>query len=84
MSAEAVATKRIEVNQPLESSIQIGLAALLVIGCLLIVKPFVPLLLWAIIITIASLSHVSKAGASSQGQERACGYACGHFCCWRC
>ena len=54
MSAEAVATKRIEVNQPLESSIQIGLAALLVIGCLLIMKPFVPLLLWAIIITIAS------------------------------
>jgi predicted PurR-regulated permease PerM len=54
MSTEAVAKKRIEVNQPLESSIQIGLAALLVIGCLLIVNPFVPLLLWAIIIAIAS------------------------------
>ncbi len=55
MSAEAVVTtKRIQVNQPLESSIQIGLAALLVVGCLLILKPFIPLLLWAIIITIAS------------------------------
>src|ERR1051326_5268991 len=43
-----------EVNQPLEISIQIGLAALLVIGCLLILRPFVPLIMWGIIIAIAS------------------------------
>ena len=54
MPAKAIAKGRVEVNQPLEATIQIGLAALLVIGCLLILKPFVPLLLWAIIITIAS------------------------------
>lgn len=43
-----------EVNAPLEVSIQIGLAALLVIGCLLILRPFVPLIMWGIIIAIAS------------------------------
>ena len=69
MSAEAVATKRIEVNQPLESSIQIGLAALLVIGCLLIVKPFVPLLLWAIIITIASYPTFLKLERALKGKR---------------
>ena len=41
-------------SKPLEASIQIGLAALLVIGCLMVLKPFLPLLMWAIIITIAS------------------------------
>lgn len=33
--------------QALEVSIQVGLAALLVVGCLMIVRPFLPLLLWA-------------------------------------
>ncbi len=69
MSAEAVATERIQVNQPLESSIQIGLAALLVVGCLLIVKPFVPLLLWAIIITIASYPTFLKLERMLKGRR---------------
>jgi predicted PurR-regulated permease PerM len=46
--------QRIQLNQALESSIQIGLAALLVIGCLLILRPFIPLIMWGIIIAIAS------------------------------
>ena len=69
MSTEAVAKKRMEINQPLESSIQIGLAALLVIGCLLIVKPFVPLLLWAIIITIASYPTFLKLERALKGKR---------------
>ena len=54
MSDEPVTTQKLEVNQPLETFIQIGLAALLVIGCLIIIKPFVPLIIWGIIIAIAS------------------------------
>lgn len=54
MTTEAVAKQKSQTNQPLETSIQIGLAALLVIGCLLILRPFVPLLMWGIIIAIAS------------------------------
>ena len=54
MTTEAVAKREVPENKPLEASIQIGLAALLVIGCLMVLKPFIPLLMWAIIITIAS------------------------------
>jgi predicted PurR-regulated permease PerM len=46
--------RRVLVNQALEISIQIGLFALLVIGCLLILRPFIPLIIWGIIIAIAS------------------------------
>jgi len=47
-------------NQPFETSIRIGLAALLLIGCLLILRPFVPLIMWGIIIAIASYPTFSK------------------------
>ena len=46
--------RKIQLNDALEISIQIGLAALLVVGCLLILRPFIPLILWGIIIAIAS------------------------------
>jgi predicted PurR-regulated permease PerM len=42
------------VSQALEASINIGLAALLAASCLLILKPFVPLIAWGIIIAVAS------------------------------
>ena len=42
------------VSRALEASINIGLAALLAASCLLIVKPFVPLIAWGIIIAVAS------------------------------
>lgn len=55
MTTEAAAKQGSQTtNQPLETSIQIGLAALLVMGCLLILRPFVPLVMWGIIIAIAS------------------------------
>lgn len=41
-------------SRALEASINIGLAALLAASCLLIVKPFVPLIAWGIIIAVAS------------------------------
>ncbi len=69
MSPEAATNEKIQVNQPLESSIQIGLAAVLVIGCLLILKPFVPLLLWAIIITIASYPTFLKLERALKGKR---------------
>jgi predicted PurR-regulated permease PerM len=47
-------------NQPLETSIRIGLAALLLVGCLLILRPFVPLIMWGIIIAIASYPTFSR------------------------
>src|SRR6516165_10591061 len=46
--------RKIQLNDALEISIQIVLAALLVVGCLLILRPFIPLILWGIIIAIAS------------------------------
>ncbi len=54
MATEGVAKQKSQFNQPLENSIQIGLAALLVIGCLFILRPFIPLIMWGIIIAIAS------------------------------
>jgi predicted PurR-regulated permease PerM len=54
MTIQDVAKRKIQVNQALEVSIQVGLAALLVIGCLMILRPFIPLVMWGIIIAIAS------------------------------
>ena len=42
------------VDRAVEASIHIGLAALLVIACLLILKPFIPLIAWGFIIAVAS------------------------------
>jgi predicted PurR-regulated permease PerM len=41
------------VNRALEVSIYIGLAILLVVACLSILRPFIPLLAWGIIIAVA-------------------------------
>lgn len=54
MATPDVAKRKTQVNQALEVSIQVGLAAILVVGCLLILHPFIPLILWGIIIAIAS------------------------------
>jgi predicted PurR-regulated permease PerM len=48
------------VNQALEATIKIGLAILLTISCLLILKPFVPLLAWGIIIAVAAYPGFQK------------------------
>ena len=44
---------RTQINLALEVAIHIGLAVLLVTACLLILRPFLPLLLWGIIIAVA-------------------------------
>lgn len=54
MATEGIAKRWVIRNQPLETAIQIGLAAVLVIGCVLILRPFLPLIMWGIIIAIAS------------------------------
>ncbi len=70
MSDEPVTTQKLEVNQPLETFIQIGLAALLVIGCLVIIKPFVPLIIWGIIIAIASYPTFLKLEKRLKGRRK--------------
>jgi predicted PurR-regulated permease PerM len=60
MTIERLAKDRAQVNQALEVFIQIGLAALLMIGCLLILRPFIPLIMWGIIIAIASYPTFRK------------------------
>ncbi len=54
MTIPDAAKQKIQVNDALEVSIQVGLAVLLVAGCLLILRPFIPLVMWGIIIAIAS------------------------------
>jgi predicted PurR-regulated permease PerM len=60
MTAEGLTKDKGQVNQALEVFIQIGLASLLVVGCLLIVRPFIPLIMWGIIIAIASYPTFKK------------------------
>jgi predicted PurR-regulated permease PerM len=42
-----------QINVALEAAIRIGLAILLVTACLLILRPFIPLLVWGIIIAVS-------------------------------
>jgi predicted PurR-regulated permease PerM len=60
ITVERLAKNNVQVNQALEVSIQIGLAALLVVGCLLILRPFIPLIMWGVIIAIASYPTFQK------------------------
>ncbi len=52
----------------LDASINIGLTALLVFCCLLILKPFVPILVWGMIIAIASYLRFVKLKNSLGGR----------------
>jgi hypothetical protein len=45
-----------QVNLALEASIYIGLAILLATACLLILRPFIPLLTWGIIIGLPEIA----------------------------
>jgi predicted PurR-regulated permease PerM len=51
---------RTHVHRALEVSIHVGLAILLAAACLLILRPFVPLLTWGIIIAVAAYSGFKK------------------------
>lgn len=50
----------IQVNLALEASIHIGLAILLAIACLLILRPFIPLLVWGTIIAVSAYPGFQK------------------------
>lgn len=54
MTIHDFAKQKFAIGDILEVSVQIGLAALLVIGCLVIMRPFIPLIMWGVIIAIAS------------------------------
>jgi predicted PurR-regulated permease PerM len=54
MTAENTAFDRTRIDLALEASIHIGLAILLTTACLLILRPFVPLLTWGIIIAVSA------------------------------
>jgi predicted PurR-regulated permease PerM len=49
-----------QISVALEASIHIGLAILLTVACLLILRPFVPLLSWGIIIGVAAYPSFQK------------------------
>jgi len=54
MTIERSATENAYIARVVEASINIGLVALLVAVCLLILAPFVPIIAWGIIIAVAS------------------------------
>ena len=53
MTSEASASDKAYINRAMEASIHIGLAILLAIACLMILKRFLPLIAWGIIIGVA-------------------------------
>jgi predicted PurR-regulated permease PerM len=59
-SVPGLSHDRAYVSRVIDASINIGLAALLAICCLLILRPFVPLVVWGIIIAIASYPRFHK------------------------
>ena len=67
-SASEIIHDKAHVSNILDASINIGLTALLVISCLVIVKPFVPLLAWSMIIAIASYPRFEKLKNSLGGR----------------
>lgn len=60
MAFENPAGDKTRVSLALEASIHIGLAILLAAGCLLILRPFIPLLAWGIIIAVAAYPAFQK------------------------
>src|SRR5271165_5981672 len=68
MTDERIAKDKAQLNQALEVFIQISLAALLVVGCLVILRPFVPLIMWGIIIAVASYPGFRKLQSALSGR----------------
>jgi predicted PurR-regulated permease PerM len=54
VTLEKSAYDKAQINRALEASIHIGLAFLLATACLLILRPFIPLLAWGIVIAVAA------------------------------
>jgi len=60
MTLRKTAYDKTQLNLALEVSIHIGLAILLSAACLLILRPFIPLLTWGIVITVAAYPGFQK------------------------
>jgi len=60
MTFRKTAYDRTQLNLALEVSIHIGLAILLSAACLLILRPFIPLLTWGIVIAVAAYPGFQK------------------------
>jgi predicted PurR-regulated permease PerM len=54
VALEQGASARTSVNRAVEVSIHVGLAIMLVTACLLILRPFIPMVSWGIIIAVAA------------------------------
>ena len=60
VSREESAPDKTDVSRALEVSINIGLAFLLATSCLLILRPFIPLIAWGIVIAVAAYPSFKK------------------------
>lgn len=69
MPQETAALRKMSTNQPLETFLQIALATLLLVGCLLILWPFIPLVMWGIIIAVASYPTFLKLEKAMRGRR---------------
>jgi predicted PurR-regulated permease PerM len=69
MTIQPPTIDKTQVNVALEASIQIGLAILLTVACLVILRPFVPLLSWGIIIGVATYPSFEKLAHALGGRR---------------
>ena len=60
MTVEQIAYDKAQMNRALEVSIHIGLAFLLIVACLFILFPFIPLMAWGVIIAVAAYPTFKK------------------------
>ncbi len=70
MSLEPSASTKAYISRAMEASFDIGLAALLAIACLIILKPFLPLIAWGFIIGVASYPLFLKLQGALGGRGR--------------
>jgi len=68
MTPQASASDKAYINRTMEASIHIGLAALLAFACLMILKPFLPLVAWGIVIAVASYPAFLKMQRALSGR----------------
>jgi predicted PurR-regulated permease PerM len=68
VTIERPATEKTYIARAVEASIHVGLVALLVAVCLLILAPFVPIVAWGIIIAVASYPAIGRLQSALKGR----------------
>lgn len=76
MTVQQRAHDKAQVNLALEASFYIGLAILLATACLLILRPFIPMLTWGIIICVATYPSFRKLQKVLGGRETLAAVVC--------